>query len=80
MAFRAGFLFSGCAEWGAGAASSPNRSVWRPSGELEGERPAADACEKMGLGVAFEVFRLDFGDAAFIDVAGWDKVFGNQFA
>jgi hypothetical protein len=43
----------------ARATSGPDGSVVRPSGEAEGIRPAADACEEMMLGVSHKFFCFD---------------------
>jgi len=64
----AGLPFARRGEGLAGAGAGPNRSV-APSGELERERPAANASEEVALGVAAHVVGLDFGDAPLIHVS-----------
>jgi len=54
--------FAGVTEGLAGAASSANRSVFGPSGKLEGERPSANAAEEMMLSKSGKLPRKDVGN------------------
>jgi hypothetical protein len=54
--------FSGGREGLARAGACPDGAVFRPAGEAEGERPAADACEEVCLGVFREFMWFDFCD------------------
>ena len=63
----------------AGTTSCPNRSIIGPTGLTEGDRPAADACEEMGLAVAPEIVGPHVNDASLVNVAwcdltGFDEV------
>jgi hypothetical protein len=60
------FLLACGAEGLAGAGASPNRSVWVPTGKLEGERPACDAAEPMTLDEVCNVVGGDLLDRSFI--------------
>jgi hypothetical protein len=61
-------LLSGRGEGLTWEAGCPDGSVFRPSGELEGERPPGDACEPMTLNIARKIGWRDFSNASFIDV------------
>jgi hypothetical protein len=65
--------FSRARERLARAASGPHWSVGWPSGKLEGEWPAADAGEKVGLGEPPHIVGLDFLDWSLIYGAFGDK-------
>lgn len=56
----------------AGAASAPHGSLVGPSGNAEGKRPSADACEEMALDVAPEFVGAHVNDASFVNIAGRD--------
>jgi hypothetical protein len=67
----ASLLLPGCGEGLAGATARPNRSV-APAGELEGERPSADAGEEVALLVTIQV-----RSGHVLDVSGIDESIGD---
>ena len=71
---------AGVAERLAWAGPGPDGRVIGDSGEPEREAPPPDAGEEVDLAVPGEVFRLDIGDAPFVDVAGSDEARGDQVA
>ena len=78
FAARTSEISSGDGERGAGTRGCPNRPVWIPAGESEGDRPASDAGEEMDLGEASEVGRLDFPDVSVIDFSPGQQPGGDE--
>jgi len=72
--------FAGDGERLAGTTPRPNRAVFGPAGELQGERPAGDSGEEVALRVACEVLRLYFLDWSLIYVSLGNQASGNEVA
>ena len=62
-------LLAGTAKWLAGARACPDWPVLWPPGETQGERPTADASEKVTLGKSNKLIWFDIGNAPFVHFA-----------
>ena len=72
--------FAGATERLARTGARPDRDIFRPAGEAEGERPAADAREEVALHESGEVGGLHVGNAAGVNVAVGDEPAAHEFA
>ena len=72
-------FLSGGGECLTGTRPIPKWRVAGDSGELEGERPSADAGEEVTLGVACEVPGIDIFDGSFIDFSFGQQPSFDQF-
>lgn len=72
-------LFAGLRERLTGARAGSHGLVVRPSGELECERPSADAGEEMVLDIISEFVGSYFADASGVYEAIWNLADANEF-
>jgi len=73
-------LFSGGAEWLAGAGASPDGPVVGPSGKTKGVGPDADTGKEVALGVFADVRSSHVPNGSFIDISVSDQFIGDQVA
>jgi hypothetical protein len=62
----------------AGARSSPDRSIIRPSRKAECTAPSTDTSEEVALDVADKIVGPDVDNASFVDVSGRDVSGGDE--